>query len=102
MFSGEVYSLVYPSGLEIGLGMSEEQGGWGHWNYDFKNDKKTWVEIDLPENPRVKVIDDDGQYTEMSRLVDKWLETHESTEGDECREFINTGLMDFLVRTNQV
>ena len=102
MFVDEAYSMVFPNGLEIGLGRMEEQGKWGHWNYDFKTDKKVWVEVDIPENPRVKIIDVDGQFTEIGILLDKWLETHENTDSEECREFVSAGLKNFMERTGQV
>lgn len=102
MFVGETYFLTYPNGLEIGLGRNDEQGNWGHWGYDLKTDKKTWVEVDIPEKLRVKVIDVDGQFCEMGILLDKWLETHENTEGEGCREFVNAGLKNFLERTCQL
>ena len=101
MFVGETYSLVYPNGSEVALGRMDGQGKWGHWDYDFKTGEKNWVEVDVPENPRVKVVDVDGQFTEMDILLDKWLKTHESTDSEECREFVRVGLLDFLTRTNQ-
>lgn len=102
MFVDEAYSLVYSNGLEIGLGRMNEQGSWGHWSYDPKTDKKSWVEVDIPENPKVKAINVDGQFIEMGILLDKWLETHENTDGEECKEFVNVGLKNFLERTDQV
>lgn len=101
MLVDEYYSLAYPSGLEIGLDRIDEQGNWGHWSYDSKTNKKKWIEVDIPKDPRVKVIDVDGQFIEMRILLDKWLETHENTDSDECREFVRAGLLDFLTRTNQ-
>jgi hypothetical protein len=100
--SGDYYSMVYPSGLEIALFQRDEDGSWGHWGYDFKTDKKSWVTVDIPERPRVKTIIVDGQFTEMGILIDNWLETHENTDSDECREFVSAGLKNFLERTGQM
>ncbi len=102
MFVDELYSLITPNGLELVLAKRDGDGKWGHWNYDFKTNKKTWVEVDIPENPRVKIIDSDGQFTEMMILLDKWSETHEDTVSKECNEFVEAGLLDFLTRTNQI
>ena len=100
--SGEYFSMVYPSGLEIALSQREADGSWGHWEYDFKTDKKNWVAVEIPESPGVKIFEVDGQFIEMGILTDKWLETHENSDSEECREFVSSGLKNFLERTGQV
>lgn len=99
--SGEVYSIVYPNGLEIALGQVDQHPGWGHWKYDRETGKKNWIEVQIPDDPKIKVIPSDGTFIEAMLLTDKWLETHPDVSGETFREYIAKGIDDFLKRTGQ-
>jgi hypothetical protein len=100
-YVGESYCLVYESGLQIILARLNGRGKWGHWNYNPETGKKDWAEVEIPENPRVAVHDNNGVFLEMMLLADRWRDTHDDTYGDDFREYLKQGVNDFLEKTGQ-
>ena len=96
------YEEVYPSGLHVALSQQEDTGIYGSWDYDRDTNRKVWREVVIPETPRIVVCDTDGVFTEVWRLMDIWLESHNDTTGEEYEDFIVRGVEDFRARTNQL
>jgi len=94
----EVDKWFQGKGLAIGI-LQNNKGEWGHWDYDFKTEKKHWVTIDVTgeiEDLRVthakEMAWEKAYWNEYTRLENKAFALGIETGDTEYNLFIDENM----------